>query len=119
MKSDNVIQNKSFAFAIKVVNTFKLLQAKNEFIISKQFLKSGTSIGANVEEAIGAQSKADFISKLSIAYKEARETLYWVKLMSATAYLSKESSEELITDVEEICRIISKIQITSKNSLRN
>lgn len=118
MKSDNVIQNKSFAFAIKVVNTFKLLQSKNEYILSKQFLKSGTSIGANVEEAIGAQSKADFISKLSIAYKEARETLYWIKL-SSTSCLSNELGEELTADIEEICRIIAKIQITSKNSLRN
>ena len=72
MKSDNVIQNKSFAFAIKTVDTYKLLQSNHEFILSKQLLRSGTSIGANVEEAIGGQSKADFISKLSIAYKEAR-----------------------------------------------
>lgn len=71
MKTDNVIQAKSFAFAIKVVNTSKLLQSQHEYILSKQFLKSGTSIGAKVEEAIGAQSKADFISKFSIAYKEA------------------------------------------------
>jgi four helix bundle protein len=118
VKSDNVIQNKSFAFVVGVVNMFKLLQAKNEFVLSKQFLKSGTSIGANVEEAIGA-IKSRFYSKLSIAYKEARETLYRVKLMSATSYLSKETSDELIADVEEICRIIAKIQITTKNSLRN
>ena len=69
-----------------------------------------------MEEAIGAQSKADFISKLSIAYKEARETLYWVKLLKATDYLSAEESKELIKDAEEICRIIGKIQITTKQS---
>ena len=114
MKNDNVIQTKSFAFAIKVVNTSKLLQSKHEYILSKQLLKSGTSIGANVEEAIGAQSKADFVSKLSIAYKEARETLYWIKLLSSTEFLSKEVASDLISDAEEICRIIGKIQITSK-----
>ncbi|HEV8513205.1 MAG TPA: four helix bundle protein [Cyclobacteriaceae bacterium] len=119
MKSDNVIQGKSFAFAIKIVNTYKLLQSNHEYVLSKQLLKSGTSIGANVEEAIGGQSKADFISKLSIAYKEARETLYWIKLLSATEFLSREVSEDLISDAEEICRIIGKIQITSKNSIRN
>ncbi len=119
MKDNNVIQIKSFAFAIKVVNTYKLLQSKHEYVLSKQLLKSGTSIGANVEEAIGGQSKADFISKFSIAYKEARETLYWIKLLSATDFLSKEASEDLISDAEEICRIIGKIQITSKSSLRN
>jgi len=119
MKSDNVIQNKSFAFAIKIVNTYKQLQSNHEYVLSKQLLRSGTSIGANVEEAIGGQSKADFISKLSIAYKEARETLYWIKLLSATDFLSKETSEDLISDTEEICRIIGKIQITSKNSIRN
>src|SRR6478752_6731694 len=119
MKSDNVIQNKSFAFAIKIVNTYKQLQSNHEYVLSKQLLRSSTSIGANVEEAIGGQSKADFISKLSIAYKEARETLYWIKLLSATDFLSKETSEDLISDTEEICRIIGKIQITSKNSIRN
>ena len=114
MKNDNVIQNKSFAFAIRVVNTYKELQSNREYILSKQFLKSGTSIGANVEEAIGGQSKADFISKLSIAYKEARETLYWIKLLCATEYLSKEIGDDLASDAGEICRIIGKIQITSK-----
>ena len=119
MKSDNVIQNKSLAFAIKIVHTYKLLQSSHEFVLSKQLLKSGTSVGANVEEAIGGQSKADFISKLSIAYKEARETLYWIRLLSATGFLSKEVSEDLISDAEEICRIIGKIQVTTKTSIRN
>lgn len=116
MKKDNVIQSKSFALAIKVVNIFKTLQSEKEYVLSKQFLRSGTSIGANVEEAIGAQSKADFISKFSIAYKEARETLYWIKLLAATDFLSKETSESLTEDVEEICRIIGKIQVTSKQN---
>jgi four helix bundle protein len=116
MKSDNVIQQKSFAFAVKVVNTCKILRNEKEFTLSRQLLRSGTSIGANVEEAIGAQSKADFISKFSIAYKEARETLYWLKLLIATELISNEIGEALITDAEEICRIIGKIQITSKQT---
>ena len=117
MKTDNVIQEKSFAFAIRIVNAYKYLKfEKQEFVLSKQMLRSGTSIGANVEEAIGGQSKAEFISKLSIAYKEARETLYWLKLLFATEYLTKEMSDSLINDAEEICRIIGKIQITLKKS---
>ena len=87
MKTDNVIQEKSFAFAIRIVNAYKYLKfEKQEFVLSKQMLRSGTSIGANVEEAIGGQSKADFISKLSIAYKEARETLYWLRLLNDSGY---------------------------------
>ena len=118
MKNDNVIQQKSFAFAIRIVNCYKYLKLeKGEFILSKQLLRSGTSIGANIEESIGGQSKADFISKLSIAYKEARETLYWLKLLFATDYLNQEMAESLIKDADEICRIIGKIQITMKSSL--
>ena len=117
MKNDNVIQQKSFVFAIKIVNTYKFLKnEKQEYILSKQMLRSGTSIGANVEEAIGGQSKADFISKISIAYKEARETLYWIKLLNATEYLTIEIADSLLSDAEEICRIIGKIQITMKQS---
>jgi four helix bundle protein len=116
MKSDNVVQQKSLAFAIKIVNAYKILKNDKEFTVSKQLLRSGTSIGANVEEVIGAQSKADFISKLSIAYKEARETLYWVKLLMATDLLSKQTGDSLIADAEELCRIIGAIQITSKQN---
>jgi four helix bundle protein len=115
MKKDNIIQQKSFAFAIRVVNLYKFLtNEKKEFVLSKQLLRSGTSIGANVEESIGGQSEKDFLSKLSIAYKEARETMYWLKLLLATDYLNREQAESLIADVEEICKIIGKIQITIK-----
>lgn len=116
MKSDNLIQQKSFALAIRIVNAYKFLTIeKKEFILSKQLLRCGTSIGANVEEAIGGQSKADFISKLSISYKEARETLYWIKLLKETNYLSIEMADSLLLDAEEICKIIGKIQITMKS----
>src|SRR5690554_1979915 len=113
MKKDNIIQQKSFAFAIRVVNLYKhLTSTKKEFVLSKQLLRSGTSIGANVEESIGGQSEKDFLSKLSIAYKEARESVYWLKLLQATDYLSEEQAESLLADAEEICKIIGKIQVT-------
>ncbi len=116
MKNDNIIQQKSFAFAIRIVNLYKYLTTeKKEFVLSKQLLRSGTSVGANIEESIGGQSDKDFISKISIAYKEARESMYWLKLLQATDYLTKEQAESLLADAEEICRIIGKIQITLKN----
>lgn len=116
MKTDNIIQEKSFAFAVRIVNTNKYLKTeKQEFILSKQIMISGTSIGANVEEAIGGQSTADFLSKLSIAYKEARETCYWLRLLKATDYLSQEMADSLLNDASEICKIIGKIQITTKS----
>ena len=81
MKKDNPLVVKSYSFAVRIINSFKFLsKEKNEYVLSKQILKSGTSIGANVEEAIGAQSEKDFLNKLSIAYKEARETHYWLRL---------------------------------------
>ena len=108
---------KSFAFAVRVVKAYKfLVEEKGEFVISKQFLRSGTSIGANAEEAVGGQSKADFISKLSIAYKEARETKYWIRLLKATDYFDESQAVSLLNDVEEILKIIGKIQITTKNN---
>ena len=114
---DNIIQKKSFEFAIRVVNAYKYLQTeKKEFVLSKQFLRSGTSIGANVEEAIGGQSKKDFISKISIAYKEARETKYWVNLLKATRYLEEKEADGIINDVEELCKILSSILVSSKQS---
>jgi len=117
MTKPNIIQEKSFAFAIRIVNTYKHLHdEKKEFVLANQLLKSGTSIGANVEEALGGQSTADFIAKLSISYKEARETLYWIRLLHATNYLSDQAYESLIHDCEEICKIISKILVTTKNN---
>lgn len=116
MKENNIIQQKSFAFAIRIVNAFKYLcEEKKEFVLSKQLLRSGTSIGANIEEAIGGQTEKDFFAKLTIAYKEARETIYWLKLLKETAYLSKEAADSLLYDAEEICKITGKIQITIKN----
>lgn len=116
MKKDNIIQQKSFAFALRIVNLYKYLTSeKKEFVLSKQLLRSGTSIGANVEESIGGQSEKDFLSKLSIAYKEARESMYWLKLLHATDYLNQEQAESLLADAEELCKILGKIQLTIKS----
>ena len=116
MKHENIIQQKSFAFAIRIVNVYKfLVYEKKEFVLSKQLLRSGTSIGANVEESIGGQSKKDFLSKISISYKEARETVYWIKLLQATDYLQEQEAINLLNDAEELCKILGKIQITIKS----
>ena len=116
MKEDNIIQKKSFDFAIRVVNACKYLQEnKREYILSKQLLRSATSIGANIEEAIGGQSTPDFNSKISIAYKEARETSYWIKLLNKTEFLNDKEADSLLKDLEDILKIIGKIQITIKN----
>jgi len=114
---ENIIQQKSFAFAIRIVNVYKYLQTeKKEFVLSKQLLRSGTSIGANVEEAIGGQSKKDFIAKISISYKEARETKYWLKLLEATNYLEFDEAKSLLEDAEGLCKILSSILISSKQN---
>ena len=114
---ENVVQQKSFAFAIRVVNAYKYLtEQKKEFVLSKQLLRSGTSIGANVEEATGGQSKKDFIAKISISYKEARETKYWLNLLTATDYLDEKLSKSLLDDTEELCKILSSILLTTKQS---
>jgi len=118
MKPSNIVQEKSFAFAIRIVELYKVLvEEKKEFVLSKQVLRSGTSIGANIEESIGGQSKKDFLSKISISYKEARECIYWIKLLQATDFIDNEHAESLLFDAEEICKILGKIQITLKTNI--
>ena len=117
---DNILLEKTFAFSVRIVNAYKyLLKEQKESVLSKQHLRSGTSIGANAEEAIGGQSRADFVAKLAIAYKEARETRYWIRLLHASGYLDAKQAESLTKDVEELLRIIGKIQVTTKKSSRN
>ncbi|WP_064966161.1 four helix bundle protein [Tenacibaculum ovolyticum] len=117
MKKDNIIQTKSYNFAVRIVRLYKhLSQEKKEFVLSKQLLRSGTSIGANVEEAIGGQSRKDFFAKLTIAYKEARESHYWIRLLKDTDFLSDKESESLLKDIEEILKIIGSIQKTIRNT---
>lgn len=117
MKKDNIVQQKSYDFAVRIVKLYKFLsQEKKEFVLSKQLLRSGTSIGANVEEAIGGQSRKDFFAKLTIAYKEARETHYWVRLLKDTDYLTPTEANSILSDVEELLKIIGSIQKTIRNS---
>lgn len=118
-KDNNLIASRSFDFAVRCINLYKYLNytaTTKEFVLSKQLLRSGTSIGANVEEAIGAQSKADFYAKMTIAYKEARETHYWVRLLRTTGYINENEYKSIIKDIEEILKILAKIQITTKNN---
>lgn len=118
MRKQNVLQEKTFNFAIHIVNAYKSLCAtKKEYVLSKQLLRSGTSIGANVEEAIGAQSGKDFYFKLHIVYKEARETRYWIKLLQHTDYLDETDALSLLNDCEEILKITGAIIKTLKKEL--
>lgn len=119
MKKNNIIQNKSYVFAVRIVKVYQYLcETKKEFVLSKQLLRCGTSIGANIEEAIGGQSDKDFFAKLTISYKEARETHYWIRLLTDTNYLNETESKSLLHDAEEILKIIGSIQKTMKNKLR-
>jgi four helix bundle protein len=112
---ENVVARKSEEFAIKVVQVYqKLIENKREFVLSKQFLRSGTSIGANVAESEGAISKAEFSLKISIAYKEALETKYWINLMNKTGYLDEELAEDLIYDADELSKILFSIIKTTR-----
>lgn len=116
---ENVVQIKSYAFAVRIVKVYKYLcEEKKEYILSKQLLRSGTSIAANIEEAIGGQSDKDFFAKLTIAYKEARETHYWIRLLTDTGYISIKENESLLSDINELLKIIGSIQKTlrSKNN---
>jgi len=118
LKENNLIQDKSYQFAIKIVGLYRhLSEQKREFVLSKQLLRSGTSIGANIEEGIGGQSDRDFFAKLNIAYKEARETHYWLRLLRDTNYLTNDEVKKHIEDCEEILRILGSIIKTMKIKL--
>lgn len=112
---DNVVIDKSFRFAVRIVNLCKFLrETKNEYVISKQLLRSGTSIGANAAESQQAQSRADFVSKLNIALKEAVETDYWIRLLHETEYLTNEQFDSIMVDCDELERLLASIVKTSK-----
>jgi four helix bundle protein len=116
MKSENKIQEMTFNFSLQIINLYKLLTDQREFVISKQLLRSATSIGANVEEANAAQTKRDFISKMSIASKEARETRYWLRLLDKSQIFQHDYSPYL-TSVEHIINILTRIVKTSQEIL--
>lgn len=112
---DNVIVDKSKFFAIRIVRAYKYLTAeKNEYVLSKQLLRSGTSIGANVKEAIRGQSKPDFYSKLNIALKEASETEYWLEILYETEYIDKKLFESINEDCQELIKLLVSITKTQK-----
>jgi len=115
---ENIIKKESFDFALKIINLYKFLcNEKKEFVISKQVLRSGTAIGALVAESEHAESKADFIHKISIAQKEASETSYWLELLYESKYIDKVLYNSLINDLTQIQKIIASIILSSKNNL--
>ncbi len=114
LKTENIIRRKTFEFALEIVGLGRNLQQQHEFILSKQLLRSGTSIGANVEEADVAQSKRDFIAKMSIALKEARETQYWLRLLE-NSKIGTADYKSYIQHVQEIERILTAILKTSRS----
>ncbi len=110
--SESIVQQKSFGFALEIISLYKQLSAEKEYILSKQLLRSGTSIGANIEEAVAAQSRRDFLAKMSIASKEARETRYWLVLLQQSK-LTKLDLKPAIAKVEELIRILTSIVKTT------
>jgi four helix bundle protein len=117
---DNIVDDKSFDFALRVVKLAKYLEhEKREFVLSRQVLRSGTAIGALVREAEHAESKADFIHKMSIALKEANETLYWLELLYQGEYIDKQSFQSIGSDSEELIKLLSAIVKTSKDAKRS
>ncbi len=115
--SENIVENKSFQFAVRIVNLYKHLTTdKKEYVMSKQLLKSGTSIGANVAEAERGQTKADFYAKLSIALKESHETYYWLRLLYATEFLSEKEFYSMESDIKEIIALLMAICKTTQQN---
>jgi four helix bundle protein len=114
----NILKVKSFEFAVRIVNLYKYLcENKKEFVLSKQLLKCGTSVGVMIREAEHSESKADFVHKLAIAQKEINETLYWLELLKKTEYILSNEFESLNTDAVEIIKLITSSIITAKSKL--
>ena len=114
----NVIKGKSFDFALRIVKLYQyLIDSKKEFVLSKQLLKSGTSIGAMIRESEHAESKSDFIHKLSIALKEANETEYWVQLLHKSSYISEKEFNSINSDLTELLKLLTSIIKTSKSKI--
>jgi len=118
MKTENVIVEKSFQFALRIVKLYSLLKEKKvERVLALQLLRSRTTVGANIEEAIGGSSKKDFIHKLEIAYKESREARYWLRLLKDSNLLEKKLAESFISDCEELIKILTAILNDSKKQM--
>ncbi len=119
-KKENVILDKSFAYAVRIIRLSQyLVENKKEFILSKQLIRSGTSPGAVIRESQNAESKADFVHKLRIAQKECDESIYWLELLNATDYLNKKEFESMRSDATELLKIIKSVIITTKKGLKN
>ena len=117
---ENVVKNKSFGFAIRIVRLYQYLSIeKKEFVLSKQLVRSGTSVGAMVREAEHAETKADFKHKMAIAQKEINETIYWLELLKETDYLNLEQFESINSDAIEIIKLITSIIKTTKANIDN
>jgi four helix bundle protein len=117
--NENIIKTKSFSFALRIVKSYQFLCSdKKEFVLSKQLLRSGTSVGANVRESEHAQSKLDFIHKLAIAQKEANESDYWLELLFQSEYLNEIQYQSLKLDIVEINKILASIIISTKQNLK-
>jgi len=115
---ESILKTKSFRFAVRIVNLYKYLcEDKKEFVLSKQVLRSGTSVGANIREAEHSESKADFVHKMAIAQKEINETIYWLELMQETEYISKQEFESINIDAVEIIKMITSSIKTAKSNL--
>ena len=118
-KKENIVMNKSYAFALRMIKLYKhLISGQKEYVLSKQVLRSGTAIGALVKEAEHAQSKADFINKMNIALKEANETEYWLMLLKDSDYLDEKSFNSLHIDSVELIKLLASIVKSSKESLK-
>ncbi|XQQ07093.1 MAG: four helix bundle protein [Leptolyngbya sp. IPPAS B-1204] len=113
--AESIIQQKSFEFALEIIELYRMLQVRKEYVLSKQLLRSGTSIGANVEEASAGQSRKDFLAKMAIASKEARETKYWLRLLQQSKLIDFAVDQEL-AHVEELIRILTAIVKTTTHS---
>ncbi len=110
MKDDDIIVERSYAFAVRIINCYKYITAnKSEFVLSKRLLRCGTSVGANVEKAMGSYSGEDFRAKLSVAYKEAKESRYWLRLLSETDFLEKRVTDSLLADCDELLKSMDNI----------
>jgi four helix bundle protein len=114
MIKENAVREKAMLFAIRIVKLYKFLCEKNEFVMSKQILRSGTSIGANIAESSRAESDNDFIHKLSISRKEGQETLYWLELLQRTDYISSEQFNSMQADCEELLKLLTSIILSTK-----
>jgi len=117
---NNIIREKSYNFALRIVNLYKYISnSQKEFVLSKQVLRSGTSVGAMVEESLQAESKADFIHKLSIANKESNETLFWLRLLKDSEYLTIKEFDSIEMDCQEIIKLLISIIKKSKQNVNN